>query len=373
MKEPLPAEAAIGIIGGGQLGRMLAMAAARLGYRTIVLEPQTDCPAAQVSNRQIVAAYDDPLALDELAAATAVITYEFENVPVAAAEHLARAVPVFPPPRALEVSQDRLVEKRFLNEVGISTASYRPVDSDDNLATALEAFGGTGVLKTRRLGYDGKGQSVFRNAPASDAVGVYAAMGGVPLILESFVPFVREISIIGAHGQDGEMRAYDPAENVHRDGILRTSTVPAGISNETAEAAKRAAFAIMQALDYVGVIGVEFFALEDGSLVANEFAPRVHNSGHWTEAACAVSQFEQHIRGIAGLPLGDPSRHSDCIMENLIGDEVLRATGLLAEPNLVLHLYGKNEARPGRKMGHFTRLIRSDDISASLRKAPVSG
>lgn len=356
MIKPLPTGTAIGIIGGGQLGRMLAIAAARLGYHTVVLEPQADCPAAQVANRQIVAAYDDRAALDALSGEVAVVTYEFENVPVDAARHLAATVPVYPPPRALEVSQDRLVEKTFLNEAGISTASHRPVDDDDGLAAALEAFGGNGVLKTRRLGYDGKGQRVFRDASPADATGTHAAMGGVPLILESLVPFTREISVIGARGQDGAMRAFDPAENVHRDGILRSSTVPANISAATREAARQAAFAVMEALDYVGVIGVEFFVLKDGTLVANEIAPRVHNSGHWTEAACAVSQFEQHIRSVAGLPLGDPRRHSDCVMENLIGDEVLRAPDLLAEPELVLHLYGKAEARPGRKMGHFTRL-----------------
>jgi 5-(carboxyamino)imidazole ribonucleotide synthase len=358
MSEALAAGETIGIIGGGQLGRMLAMAAARLGYRTIILEPQSDCPAAQVANRQIAAAYDDAAALDELARSAAVVTYEFENVPVAAAERLSGAVQVFPPPRALEVSQDRLVEKRFVSAAGISTASYFAVDNDADLAAALESLGGTGVLKTRRLGYDGKGQRLFQNASGTEAAGVHAAMGGAPLILESFVPFVREISVIGMRGQDGAMRAYDAAENVHRDGILRSSTVPAKISAGTAQVARDAAFAIMAALDYVGVIGVEFFVLEDGALVVNEIAPRVHNSGHWTEAACAVSQFEEHIRAIAGLPLGDTARHSDCVMENLIGDEVRYAPTLLDVPGLVLHLYGKAQARPGRKMGHFTRLVR---------------
>jgi 5-(carboxyamino)imidazole ribonucleotide synthase len=358
MSKPLPAGATIGIIGGGQLGRMLAIAAARLGYRTLVLEPQPDCPAAQLANRQIAAPYDDAAALDDLAGSSDIVTYEFENVPVGAATRLARRVPVYPPPRALEVSQDRLVEKRFINDAGISTAQFFPVDDDADLVAALSNLGGSGVLKTRRLGYDGKGQQVFRDATAKETSGVFAAMGGVPLILESLVPFVREISVIAARGQDGGMAAYDPAENVHRDGILRASTVPASVSDTTAEGARDAAFAIMRALDFVGVIGVEFFVLADGSLIANEIAPRVHNSGHWTEAACAVSQFEQHIRAIAGLPLGEASRHSDCVMENLIGDEVFRAPVLLAEPDLVLHLYGKAESRPGRKMGHFTRLKR---------------
>ncbi|MGI6855936.1 5-(carboxyamino)imidazole ribonucleotide synthase [Mesorhizobium sp. 1B3] len=350
----LPIGSTIGIVGGGQLGRMLAMAAARLGYRTIVLEPEPGCPAAQVANRQIVGAYDDPAALAELARESAVVTYEFENVPVAAAEKLSDLVPVFPPARALEVAQDRLVEKTFLNDIGISTAEFRAVDSDAQLAQALDKFGGAGILKTRRLGYDGKGQRVFR--AGEPAAGVFQAMGGVPLILESFVPFEREISVIAARGRDGALAAYEPAENVHREGILRSSTVPAAIKPETAAAARAAAFAILSALDYVGVIGVEFFVLADGGLLANEIAPRVHNSGHWTEAACAISQFEQHMRAVAGLPLGDASRHSDCVMENLIGDDVLKVPALLAEPHLVLHLYGKAEARPGRKMGHFTRL-----------------
>jgi len=354
----LPAGATIGIIGGGQLGRMLAMAAARLGYRTAILEPQPDCPAAQVANRQITAGYDDPAALDELAGACAVVTYEFENVPVVAAEQLAAKVVVYPPPRALEVAQDRLTEKRFLNQAGISTARFFPVDNDADLAAALGALDGSGVLKTRRLGYDGKGQRVFRSATAADTAGAYAAMGGVPLILEALIPFEREISVIAARSPDGAVAAYDPVENVHRAGILHSSTVPAVISPDTAAAARDAAFAILGALDYVGVIGVEFFVLADGALIANEMAPRVHNSGHWTEAACAVSQFEQHIRAIACLPLGGTARHSDCVMENLIGDEVLQAPALLAEPGLVLHLYGKAEARPGRKMGHFTRLKR---------------
>lgn len=354
MSAALPAGSTIAIIGGGQLGRMLAMAAARLGYRTTILEPQADCPAAQVANRQIVAAYDDPAALDDLAATCAVVTYEFENVPVGAARRLAAKVAVMPPPRALEVSQDRLAEKTFLNEIGVKTAAFRAVESDGDLSEALAAFGWQGVLKTRRLGYDGKGQRVFRGGEQVE--GAFAELGGAPLILEAFVPFVREISVIAARGRDGAIACYDPAENVHRDGILHTSTVPAAIGSETADAARDAARTILNALDYVGVIGVEFFVMADGSLLVNEIAPRVHNSGHWTEAACPISQFEQHIRAIAGLPLGPTGRHSDCLMENLIGDDVMRAPALAAEPDVALHLYGKAEARPGRKMGHFTRI-----------------
>lgn len=352
---PLPPGSTIGVIGGGQLGRMLAMAAARLGYRTLILEPQPDCPAAQVANHQIVAAYDDAGALAELAMRSDVVTYEFENVPVAAANRLAQNVPIFPPPKALEVSQDRLVEKNFLNQAGISTARFLPVDGDGDLAAALSDFGGSGILKTRRLGYDGKGQRLFRDFDG-DVDGVHASMGGTSLILESLVSFDREISIIAARGRDGAIAVYDPAENVHREGILHSSAVPAAVPQETIELARRNAVMILEALGYVGVMGIEFFVLPDGSLLANEIAPRVHNSGHWTEAACIVSQFEQHVRAIAGLPLGDTARHSDCVMENLIGGEVDRAPALLCEPDLLLHLYGKAEARPGRKMGHFTRI-----------------
>ena len=354
----LPAGSTIGIIGGGQLGRMLAMAAARLGYRTVVLEPQPDCPAAQVANRQITAAYDDTAALAELAAVSAVVTYEFENVPVMAASALAVTVPVYPPARALEVAQDRVAEKKFLNGIGIPTADFCPVDNDDDLTAALKKFDGSGILKTRRMGYDGKGQRVFRNMETGGFAGTCESMGNVPLILESFVGFEREISVIAARGMNGSLAAYDPAENVHRDGILHSSTLPARIGSETAAAAQAAAAKILAALDYVGVIGIEFFVLADGALLANEIAPRVHNSGHWTEAACIVSQFEQHIRAVAGLPLGNPGRHLDCVMENLIGDDVLHVPTLLAEPDLMLHLYGKAEARPGRKMGHFTRMSR---------------
>ncbi|RWE90573.1 MAG: 5-(carboxyamino)imidazole ribonucleotide synthase [Mesorhizobium sp.] len=354
----MPAGSTIGIIGGGQLGRMLAMAAARLGYRTVVLEPQPDCPAAQVANRQIAAAYDDTAALAELAAVSAVVTYEFENVPVMAASALAVTVPVYPPARALEVAQDRVAEKKFLNGIGIPTADFCPVDNDDELTAALKKFDGSGILKTRRMGYDGKGQRVFRNMETGGFAGTCESMGNVPLILESFVGFEREISVIAARGMDGSLAAYDPAENVHRDGILHSSTLPARIGSETAAAAQAAAAKILAALDYVGVIGIEFFVLADGALLANEIAPRVHNSGHWTEAACTVSQFEQHIRAVAGLPLGNPGRHLNCVMENLIGDDVLRVPALLAEPDLMLHLYGKAEARPGRKMGHFTRMSR---------------
>lgn len=347
----------IGIIGGGQLGRMLAMAAARLNFRTVILDPQPDCPAAQLASSQIVSAYDDPAALSELAAICDVVTYEFENVPVQAAESIARKVAVYPPPKALEVAQDRLTEKTFLNGCGIRTADFHPVDSQAGLEDALSDFGGAGVLKTRRLGYDGKGQKLFRGLEDSPAE-AFAALGGVPLILERLIAFDREISVIAARDANGNVACYDPAENVHRTGILHTSTLPALVSPATAAQALAAATALAEGLDYVGVLGLEFFVLPDGGLLANEFAPRVHNSGHWTEAACVVSQFEQHIRAVAGLPLGDPARHSDCIMTNLIGSDMDTVADWLARPDTLIHLYGKTEARPGRKMGHVTTLKR---------------
>lgn len=353
----------IGIIGGGQLGRMLAMAAARLNFRTIVLEPQADCPAGQVCNRQIVAAYDDEKALAELAGICDVVTYEFENVPVVAAQTLAASVPVYPPAQALNASQDRLTEKRFLNDCGIPTADFRAVDDQAGLEAALADFGGKGVLKTRRMGYDGKGQRVFKGS--EDLTGAFDALGGVPLILESFVPFEREVSIIAARFQDGTVTCYDPAENVHLGGILHTSTVPAQLDDTAKAVAVESAEKLLAALDYVGVVGIEFFVLPDGSLVANEMAPRVHNTGHWTEAACVVSQFEQHIRAVAGLPAGATHRHSDCVMTNLIGDDMNDVPEWLSKNDCLVHLYGKTEARAGRKMGHVTQLVNPGKPSLS--------
>jgi len=352
---PLKRGDAIGIVGGGQLGRMLAMAAARLGFRTIILEPQEDCPAEQVASSHIIAAYDDAEALETLAALCDVITYEFENVPIEAARALAQKKPVFPPPQALEVAQDRLREKTFLNDCGIATAEFVAIDNQEQLQQALTGFGGSGVLKTRRLGYDGKGQRVF-GGPQDDPAGAFAGLGRVPLILEQRIAFASEISIIAARAADDAVVSYDPSRNEHRNGILQCSIVPSDVSNAAVEAARKAARAVLERLNYVGVIGVEFFVLEDGSLLANELAPRVHNSGHWTEAVCTTSQFEQHIRAICGLPLGSTDRHFDCRMDNLIGDEIETAAAILSEPNAMLELYGKKTARPGRKMGHVTRL-----------------
>lgn len=347
----------IGILGGGQLGRMLSMAAARLGLQVIILDPQPECPASQVASLQIRAAYDNEDALAELASRCAVVTYEFENVPASAAHFLEDRVALFPGSAALENSQDRLVEKNFLNDAGAVTAPFHAIASLEDLLNRTGSTGFDGILKTRRLGYDGKGQARIRPGMNRDALETaWKEIGAVPAILEGFVPFEAEMSVIAARGRDGRIIAFDPARNVHRDGILRTSTVPAGITQETAARAIAVTGRILEAMDYVGVIGVEFFVLPGGGLLVNEMAPRVHNSGHWTEAACAVSQFEQHVRAIAGWPLADPARHSDCEMTNLIGSDVTRLPELLGQPSTVIHLYGKAEARPGRKMGHVTVL-----------------
>lgn len=347
----------IGLIGGGQLARMLAIAASRLGFHTIVLEPQPDCPASQTANEQIVAAYDDIMALDKLAKRCRVVTYEFENVPAQALDRLAQKTVISPQPAALEISQDRFTEKKFLNDSGIKTAPWHLVDDRQTLIAGLGDVGGKGILKTRRLGYDGKGQVKLEDPTEQQIDEALDNIKHAPAILEGFVSFTKEISVIAARNYDGEVAFYDCPENVHRNGILRTSTVPANISQYTSEAAKHATKVILHELNYVGVIAVEFFVLEDGSVIANELAPRVHNSGHWTEAACLISQFEQHIRAIAGLPLGSPNRHSDCVMENLIGRDLMQLPELLNQPDTLIHLYGKAEVRDGRKMGHYTKLI----------------
>ena len=329
-----------------------------LGYKTIILEPQENCPAAQVANDHIVAAYDDPNALEQLAELSDIITYEFENVPVDSAEILNEIKSVFPSPRALKVSQDRVSEKRFLNNAGIQTTQWLSVENEGDLEAALLAFSGKGILKSRRFGYDGKGQVKFSGKKGEDAKKGFAAIGSVPSILEALVDFVCEISVIAARDEAGNIKVYDITENVHKNGILATSTVPVSVSSTIAGLAADAARKLLEGLEYVGVAGMEFFVLANGTVLANEFAPRVHNSGHWTEAACAVSQFEQHIRAITGLPLGDTRRHSDCVMENLIGDDIAKVPEILKETGAVVQLYGKAEARPGRKMGHVTRITK---------------
>jgi len=349
---------AIGIIGGGQLGRMLAMAASRLGFKVIVLDPMVDCPAAQLCSDHIVADYDDEAALEVLAQRTRIITYEFENVPVATAHFLEAKTTIFPPSRALEISQDRLTEKQFFARCSIPTVPYWQIDNKQDLHAALMESGGTGILKTRRLGYDGKGQHWFNSAVSEvDMSKAMEAINHAPAILEGFIDFACEISVLAARSQKGVVEYFDIPQNIHREGILRCSQVPASIDDIIADQARDYTQRLLEALDYVGVIAVEFFVTKDGGLIANEFAPRVHNSGHWSEAVCCVSQFDQHIRAITGLTLVRPQRHGDCVMENLIGEDVAKLPELLGQENVLIHLYGKHEVRAGRKMGHFTRIF----------------
>jgi 5-(carboxyamino)imidazole ribonucleotide synthase len=353
MTDPLPQGAVIGILGGGQLGRMLAVAAARLGLRAHVYDPSADCPAAQVCAAATHAGWNDAAALARFAAEVDVVTYEWENVPAAALDALEAARPVRPNRRALAVSQDRVAEKTFLNGIGLATAPWAEVSDAASLEAALDRIGCPSILKTARLGYDGKGQA---RIPAPDvAAAALAAMNGQVAVLEGFVAFEREVSVIAARGLDGSVACYDPGENIHRDGILSTTTVPARLPPSLRSDAVLLAARILSALDYVGVLGVELFVTRDGLLV-NEIAPRVHNSGHWTQNGCAVDQFEQHIRAIAGWPLGDGSRHSDVVMENLIGEDVLRVPEIATEAGAAIHLYGKGDPRPGRKMGHVNRI-----------------
>jgi 5-(carboxyamino)imidazole ribonucleotide synthase len=344
--------ATIGILGGGQLGRMLAVAASRLGLRTHIYEPAADCPAADVAHRCTTAAYTDQAALAAFAASVDVITYEFENIPMAALDLLETLRPIRPGRLALATSQDRLTEKQFLQGLGLQVAPFAAVQTRADLDTALAAIGTPAILKTRRMGYDGKGQA--RIMTPADANAALADMAGADAVLEGFVNFSHEVSVIGARGLEGSIACFDPGENVHEAGILRTTTVPAKLTPSQRTDAVLIAAKILNALDYVGVMGVELFVTAQG-LVVNEIAPRVHNSGHWTQNGCAVDQFEQHIRAVAGWPLGDGSRHSNVTMENLIGDDMLRIPAL-AKTNVALHLYGKTETKPGRKMGHVNRV-----------------
>ncbi len=360
MTDPLPIGATIGILGGGQLGRMLAMAAADLGLHTHIYDPADACPASHVATAVTTAAYDDTDALFAFADAVDVITYEFENIPTAALDLLEMRRPIRPNRRALSVSQDRLSEKNFLQSLGLSLAPFLPVDTAGDLPAALRGTGTPAILKTRRFGYDGKGQ--VRIADPGATKDAETLIANTPAILEGFVTFSQEISVIGARGLSGEIACYDPGTNVHRDGILHTTTVPAQLSNTQRTDAILIAGQILNALDYVGVMGVELFVTATGLLV-NEIAPRVHNSGHWTQDGCVIDQFEQHIRAIAGWPLGNGARHSDVEMLNLIGDDLDRIGDFAKDSNCAIHLYGKSETRPGRKMGHVNRLVSSSAAS----------
>jgi 5-(carboxyamino)imidazole ribonucleotide synthase len=353
---PLPPNATIGLVGGGQLGRMSALAAARLGYRCHILTRETGSPASQVSAAVTISDYHEPAGLREFAAAVDVISFEFENVSAEGLDLLASLKPVRPSPAILRTSQDRVLEKAFLNGAGVPTAPWAPVEDLDGLRAAVERIGLPAVLKTTRLGYDGKGQAMLRGT--ADVADAFAALSPKPLILEGFIDFSQEISVVAARGEDGAYSAFDTVGNRHRDHILDITLAPARIPEAVHRQAQAIARRIADALDLVGLLAVEMFVDAEGRVLVNEIAPRPHNSGHWTIDACPASQFEMHVRAIAGLPLPPANRHSDAVMKNLIGPEDAALwPAILATPGLIPHLYGKTEARPGRKMGHVTRLF----------------
>ena len=348
----LPPNATIGIVGGGQLGRMSALAAARLGYRCHILSPEPGSPAAQVAAAHTLGDYESSDTLRAFAGAVDVITFEFENVSAAGLDLLASLRPVRPSPTVLRISQDRVVEKSFLAQAGVATAPWVEITSEEGLSVAPVPL--PGVLKTTRLGYDGKGQAVLR--ALADCAPAWATLAPRPLILEGFVPFACELSVVVARGVDGAMAVFDVVENRHVDGILDTTLAPARVAPAIAAEAQSIARRVAEALELVGVLAVEMFLTAAGRLLVNEIAPRPHNSGHWTIDACPVSQFEMHIRAVAGLPLPPGTRHSDAVMRNLVGDAVHHWPRVVATAGLCAHLYGKAEARPGRKMGHVTQL-----------------
>ena len=355
MTEPLQPGATIGILGGGQLGRMLSVAASRLGFRCHVFEPGAGAPAGQVAAQVTTAKYDDEAALHAFADSVDVITYEFENIPTSALDILEALKPIRPGREALRVSQDRIIEKEFLTGLGLTTAPFAAVNSETDLTDAIAEIGTPAILKTCRFGYDGKGQARL-NSP-DDVASAWKAMTNAPSVLEGFIEFSHEVSVIAARGLDGTVACFDPGENIHEGGILRTTTVPARLGASQRTDAVLLASQILNALDYVGVLGVELFVTPQG-LIVNEIAPRVHNSGHWTQQGCAVDQFEQHIRAIAGWPLGDGARYADVVMENLVGDDMKRVPELARQSDVSIHLYGKADRKPGRKMGHVNRVSR---------------
>ncbi len=348
MADMLEPGATIGILGGGQLGRMLSVAASRLGLKTHIFEPGANPAAGQVADQITTAEYDDLAALSHFANSVDVITYEFENIPTTALDHLEALRPIHPNRRALSTSQDRIVEKEFLQGLGLSVAPFAQIDTLRDLHSALETIGTPSILKTRRFGYDGKGQ--IRIDDLAEAKTAFNTLNGAPAVLEGFIQFEREVSVIAARNQNGEVACYDPGENIHKSGILDTTTVPATLTLAQQTDAVILAGRILNALDYVGVMGVELFVTASG-LIVNEIAPRVHNSGHWTQNGCLIDQFEQHIRAVAGWPLGDGQRHCNVVMRNLIGGDAYSR-----DANIALHLYGKDIAKPGRKMGHENRI-----------------
>jgi 5-(carboxyamino)imidazole ribonucleotide synthase len=361
---PLPPGATIGILGGGQLGRMSALAAARLGYRCHVYAAEPDSPAMQVAAARTVAPYEDAAALAAFAASVDVVTFEFENVPAATLDILAPLVPCRPGVESLRIGQDRVLEKRFCESAGLAVAPWREVRTRAELDAAVAAIGLPAVLKTTRLGYDGRGQAVLRRPEDLDPA--WDRLAPRPLVLEGFVAFEREISAIAARGADGTVVTFDATENRHAHHILDISIAPAPVPEAVAAAARGHVARLAESLGLVGLLALEMFLLPDGRLLANEMAPRPHNSGHWTMDACLCGQFEMHVRAVAGLPLPDPDRHHEAVMKNLVGpDSFGRWPDLAAMQGVALHLYGKSEARPGRKLGHATRLLPEGTIAAA--------
>ncbi len=360
--------ATLGVLGGGQLGRMFALGARAMGYRVVVLEPAPDSPAGQVADEQIIAPYDDAAALEQLAQRCDAVTTEFENVPAAALARLSGRVHVTPPREAVATTQDRLSEKGFLREHGFQVPAFAPVRTAAELPQAFGAVGAPAILKTTRLGYDGKGQVLIDNL--ADAEAAFQRFGGVPCILEQRLTLECETSVVLARGADGAVATFPVAENVHRNGILHTSTAPARIDHALSSQAAALAGEIATALTYVGVLAVELFVANGGQLYVNELAPRPHNSGHYTLDACMADQFEQQVRTLCGLPLGSPQLLVPCCMVNVLGDSWARGTPrwerVLTMPGVRLHLYGKSEPRPGRKMGHLTCLAASADEALAL-------
>ncbi len=372
MIPPLPPNATIGLVGGGQLGRMSALAAARLGYRCHILAREKDSPASQVSMASTISDYQEPEGLRRFAAAVDVISFEFENVSAEGLDLLAALKSVRPSPDILRISQDRILEKSFLNRNGIATAPWAAVEDLDALRGAVAQIGLPAVLKTTRLGYDGKGQATLRDP--REAPAAFATLLPKPLILEGFVDFASEISVVAARGADGAYAAFDTVENRHRHHILDLTLAPAPIAPSVDQQAQAIARRIADALDLVGLLAVEMFVDRDGRVLVNEIAPRPHTSGHWTIDACPASQFELHIRAIAGLPLPPAVRHSDAVMKNLVGpEEVALWPAILATPGLIPHLYGKAEPRPGRKMGHVTRLFPRGSLPGEFGIAAALG
>ncbi|MDC7683475.1 5-(carboxyamino)imidazole ribonucleotide synthase [Asticcacaulis sp. BYS171W] len=356
--KPLPLGSKIGILGDGQLGRMLSQAASRLGFKVVVYGPDAESPAASVSAVSKVARYTDEAALDRFAAASDVITFEFENVPVSSLEYLvSKGAKVAPNARALGITQDRVLEKSFARSVGISTVDFYEINTLDDLEKAIAINGVPSLLKTRREGYDGKGQVWIRHA--DEARAAFESLNGAKAILEAKADFLREVSVIAARGFNGEVRTYPVGENHHVKGILSTTLAPAAISETLKNRAEDIAKKVLEGLDYVGVLGVELFVLEGDELVLNEIAPRVHNTGHWTQDGCLCDQFEQHIRAVAGWPLGDTTARFQVEMTNLLGPDILAWETLSQEPDSRLYVYGKDDPREGRKMGHINRLKRS--------------